>query len=90
METYSLRIENLLCSLSNSVKGTRNIIANNLYEEIFKVLFGRISNKELLAFEKRYSGIRGKNILSLCEENYNFETLIFDLKQIIKNNKSEN
>ena len=50
METYSLRIEHLLCQISPEASGTRGVIAKNPYAEVLKVLFGRVSTKELEKF----------------------------------------
>ena len=87
METYSLRIENLLCKLSPKVKGMRAIIARNPYEEIFNVLNGRISTNSLEKFVMKYQGILGKSITDLQLENYNIDAFIFDLQTIIENSE---
>ena len=50
MENYSLRIENLLCELSPEMKGMRAIITQNPYEEIVKVLIGRVPVRALENF----------------------------------------
>ena len=84
METYSLRIEHLLCQISPGVSGTRGIIAKNPYAEILKVLLGRLSAKELEKFKMYYQGIVGKSIATLQEENYDLEKLITDLSILIK------
>ena len=89
MEDYSLRIENLLCELSPSMKGMRALIAKNPYLEIFNVLKNRISMKELEKLQMYYQGIKGKSILTLQEDNYDFNILISDLTKIVKNNKGE-
>ena len=84
METYSLRIEHLLCQIAPETKGMRVIIAKNPYTEILKVLTGRISTKKLEKFRVYYQGIEGKCIPNLQEENYNLEKLITDLTNLIK------
>ena len=84
METYSLRIEHLLCQIAPETKGMRAIIANNPYTEILKVLLGRVSTKELEKFKIYYQGIEGRSIASLREENYDLEKLIADLSILIK------
>lgn len=84
METYSLRIEHLLCQISPEASGTRGAIAKNPYAEILKVLLGRVSTKELEKFKMYYQGIVGKNIATLQEENYDLEKLITDLSILIK------
>lgn len=84
METYSLRIEHLLCQISPEASETRGVIAKNPYAEVLKVLFGRVSTKELEKFKMHYQGIVGKSIAALQEENYDLEKLITDLSILIK------
>ena len=84
METYALRIENLLCKLSPTIKGMRAIIEQNPYEEILKVLNGRTSTKTFERFQLYYQGIKGKTISNLLDEDYDLEKLIADLKYIIE------
>ena len=87
METYSLRIENLLCKLSPEMKGMRAIIAQNPYKEIYKVLNGRVLTKILEEFEMSYQGINGKSLADLQVGGYDITILIADLVKIIENFK---
>ncbi|MBQ4269095.1 MAG: hypothetical protein IJB97_05540 [Clostridia bacterium] len=84
MEDYSLRIENLLCELSPEMKGMRAIIAQSPYEEIVRVLTGRVSIKTLENFQMRYQGIKNKSIAELKENGYDFKILISDLANIVR------
>lgn len=84
METYSLRIENLLCKLSPKAKGIRANIAQNPYEEILNILINRIPTITLEKFKLYYQGIKSKTIVDLLNENYDLEKLIADLKDIIE------
>ena len=90
MENYSLRIENLLSELYPDAKGTRALIAKDPYEQIFNILNGRVSLKILGDFSMWYSGISGKSIDILCDNNYDLEKLIYDLKQIVEIVQNEN
>ena len=83
METYSLRIESLLCKLCTEVQGLRVLISQNPYREIYKVLEGRISQSHLQIFRNHYQGIEGYSIAELQEECYDIERLISDLGQIL-------
>ena len=87
MEDYSLRIENLLCELSPEMKGMRAIITQNPYEEIVKVLIGRVPVRALENFQMRYQGIKNKSISFLIENGYDFKILISDLANIIRETK---
>ena len=89
MEDYSLRIENLLCELSPEMKGMRAIITHNPYEEIVKVLIGRVPVRALENFQMRYQGIKNKDISFLMEMDYDFKMLLSDLKNIISEIKKQ-
>lgn len=84
MESYSLRIEHLLCKIAPETKGMRVIIAKKPYTKILETLTGRVSIKKLEKFRSCYQGIEGRSIANLQEENYDLEKLIVDLTILIK------
>ena len=87
METYSLEIENLLCKLSPEMKGLRAIIAQNPYQEIYKVLNGRVLTGILEEFKTAYQGVNGNSIADLMADGYDVVALIADLTKIVENVK---
>ncbi len=87
METYSLRLEHLLCKLSPEMRGMRGVIAKNPYKTILSTLNGRVSKISLEKFIISYQAIDGKSISELQNEGYNIEILISDLINIIQAKK---
>ncbi|MBE5737500.1 MAG: hypothetical protein E7348_03775 [Clostridiales bacterium] len=88
METYSLRIEELLNQISLETKNSRLIIAKSPYDEIVKVLNGRISSKSFEHFVLSYQAISGKSIDNLQAEDFDIELMINNLSKIIKEQKT--
>ena len=86
---YSILIENQLRRVNSDMYGSSDQILNTPYEVIITALRHRVNNKELQKFQKTYQLIDKLSLQDLIDENFDIQSLINDIKEIINNNERD-
>lgn len=86
---YAIEIEKLLRNVNpQRIAGCEDIELNP-YQAIFDNLQYRVSDKTLKRFEFLYQVIKDKSMAELLEENFDFQVLIADLENLLKQETTE-